>query len=182
MRPVYKFFFWLFRWKIIGDVPRNYKKYIIVVAPHSSNWDFIIGLAVRSILKFHSNFLGKEELFRPPFGKLFYWLGGYPVNRKHSEQLVDQVAGIFRKKEQFVIAIAPEGTRKNVGRWKTGFYYIALKANIPIVMAGLDYPSRSVTFHAPFFPCGDFETDAAYMMKFFSGFRGKNKGVTSIKS
>lgn len=167
-------------WKIIGDVPRHLNKYIIVVAPHSSNWDFIVGLAVRSILRFPSGFLAKEELFRPPFGWLFRKLGGQPVNRKRSENLVDQVTDVFRKEKEFVLAIAPEGTRKNVNKWKTGFYWIAVKAEIPIVMAGLDYHTRTVTFADPFFPKGDFEKEADFMMRFFKQFHGKNRDVTPI--
>jgi 1-acyl-sn-glycerol-3-phosphate acyltransferase len=180
MRWIYQAIFKVLKWKVIGDVPRDLRKYIIIVAPHSSNWDFPVGLAVRSIMRFPSNFLGKEELFRPPFGWLFYKLGGHPVNRKQSENLVDQVAAIFKSKEEFVLAIAPEGTRKQVSKWKTGFYYIALKAEIPIVMAGIDYPSRSVTFSPPFYPTGDFNKDAESMMMFFRQFKGKNRPVTEI--
>jgi 1-acyl-sn-glycerol-3-phosphate acyltransferase len=180
MRFLFATFFKLAGWKITGDVPREMKKYIIVVAPHSSNWDFLVGLAVRSILRFPSGFLAKEELFRPPFGWIFKKLDGHPVNRTKSENLVDQVAEIFRKEEQFVLAIAPEGTRKKVTRWKTGFYWIALKAQIPVVMAGLDYSTRTVTFSQPFYPDGDFKKDAAYMMHFFSRFKGKNRDTTPI--
>ncbi|HRH65767.1 MAG TPA: lysophospholipid acyltransferase family protein [Bacteroidia bacterium] len=180
MRFLYKFFFEQSGWKINGDVPRDIKKYIIIVAPHTSNWDFPLGLAVRSIMKFPSNFLGKKELFRPPFGWLFRKLGGFPVDRKGSHNLVDQVADIFNREEQFIIAIAPEGTRKNVSKWKTGFYHIALKAKIPIVMAAMDYPSKTVFFSLPFFPTGNMKEDVLSMENFFRDKRGKNRGVTPI--
>lgn len=179
MRTLYILIFSkLLKWKIKGDVPRHLKKYIIAVAPHTSNWDFMIGLAVRSILRFKSNYLAKKELFDSPLGWLFYRLGGQPVDRKHSANLVDQVAGIFDSKEEFVIAVTPEGTRKNVKKWKTGFYYIALKAGIPIVLAGIDYPSKTVEFSQPLFPTGDFNQDIEEMMRFFRKFRGKNRGVS----
>ncbi len=168
-------------WKIEGDVPRDIHKYLIVVAPHTSNWDFMIGLAVRSIMRFPSNFLGKAELFKPPYGWLFYRLGGHPVNRKLSTNLVDQVAGIFKQKDQFVIAIAPEGSRKKADKWKTGFYFIALKAEIPIVMTGLDYHQKKIVFDKPFYPSGDFNSDSVLMMNFFSKFQGKNRGINPIQ-
>lgn len=182
MRFLYSFFFKNAGWKINGDVPRDLKKYIIVVAPHTSNWDFLLGLAVRSILKFPSNYLGKKELFRPPFGWLFKKLGGYPVDRSGSHNLVDQVVDIYNKEDQFVIAIAPEGTRKKVTKWKTGFYHIAMKAKIPIVMAAFDYPSKTVFFNSPFYPSGIISEDVQVMEKFYKDKMGKSRGVTPILS
>lgn len=181
MRSVYYFFFIrLGGWKIQGDVPRDLKKYIIAVAPHSSNWDFPIGLAVRSIKRFKSNFLGKKELFKAPFGWLFRKLGGYPVDRSHKTNLVDQVVDIIKNNEHFVIAIAPEGTRKKVDKWKSGFYHIAHKAGIPIVYASFDYPTKTVEFRSPFYPTGDLEKDAKVIMEFFEGKRGKNRKVCPV--
>ncbi|MBK6837618.1 MAG: lysophospholipid acyltransferase family protein [Bacteroidetes bacterium] len=180
MKFLYKFFFTRLGWKISGDVPRDLKKYIIVVAPHTSNWDFLVGLAVRSIMKFPSNYLGKKELFNPPFGWLFRKLGGYPVDRKGSHNLVDQVVEIFKREEQFIIAIAPEGTRKNVTKWKTGFYHIAVKAGIPIVMAAMDYSLKTVFFSPPFYPSGNMPEDVLFMETFFKDKKGRNRGVTPI--
>ena len=116
-------------WKLIGDVPHHEKKYIIIVAPHTTNLDFIIGILVRGILGFNSKYLGKKSLFKAPFGWFFRMMGGYPVDRSRSTNLVDQVVEIFNNHEEFVIGLAPEGTRENVGEWKTGFYFIAQKAN-----------------------------------------------------
>jgi 1-acyl-sn-glycerol-3-phosphate acyltransferase len=146
-------------WKIIGSVPENEKKYIIIVAPHTTNWDFIIGVLVRGIVGFHSKFLGKKSLFRPPFGWLFKLLGGYPVDRSKSTNLVDQVVDIYNHHERFVVAIAPEGTRKNVSEWKTGFYYIAHKARIPIVRAKIDWNKKQVVFFEPFYVTGNIQID-----------------------
>lgn len=181
MRFLYKFFFMTIGgWKIEGDVPRTLNKYIIAVAPHTSNWDFLIGLAVRSIKGFKSNFLGKKELFQPPFGWLFKKLGGYPVDRKKQTNLVDQVAELIRKEDHFVVAIAPEGTRKKVTRWKTGFYHMAYQGGIPIVFVSLNYPQKTVTFYPPFTPCGDFIKDAPAMAAFFNGIEGKNRGIAHL--
>lgn len=180
MRFLYKFFFSLAGWKIKGDVPRDIKKYVIIAAPHSSNWDFMLGLAVRSIMRFKSNFVGKKELFYKPYGWLFRKLGGYPVDRSKSVHYVDQVAAIFKKEKEFVIALAPEGTRSKVTRWKTGFYHIAVKAEVPIVMAGLDYANKTVIFREPFYPTGDFNKDAKVISEFYKNIKGKFRGVAPV--
>jgi 1-acyl-sn-glycerol-3-phosphate acyltransferase len=180
VRIIYRLIFYLRGWKIEGDVPRDIKKYIIVVAPHTSNWDFLIGVAVRSIKKFKSNFLGKKELFKPPFGWLFYGLGGFPVDRQHKTNLVDQVIDLAKNNERFVIAITPEGTRKSVAKWKTGFYQIAFGAQIPIVFCSLDYKKKLVFFNLPFYPTGDFVADAPTMAKYYEGVVGKTRGITPI--
>jgi len=174
MRFIFKLVFKILGWKVSGDVPRNLNKYIIVVAPHTSNWDFPIGVAVRSIMQFKSNFLGKKELFDSHLGWLFKRLGGFPVDRSKSTNMVDEVVKIIEKEDHFVVAIAPEGTRKKVQRWKTGFYFIASKAKIPIVMAGIDYKRKTVFFDKPFYPCGELEKDAIIMQDFFKDKVGKN--------
>ena len=161
-------------WSITGDVPRQLTKYIIIAAPHSSNFDFIIGLLVRSVLNFKSGFLGKKELFRFPFGILFRKLGGYPVDRSVSSKVVEQVVELIKKEEHFVLAIAPEGTRRQVTRWKTGFYHIALQAGIPLVMAALDYEKRMVTFAEPLYLTGNTTTDENAINDFFKNAKGKN--------
>jgi 1-acyl-sn-glycerol-3-phosphate acyltransferase len=117
VKYIYKFIFWVLGWKIVGDVPRDQKKYIIITVPHTSNWDFIIGVMVRGIMGFKSKFLGKKSLFKAPYGWLFRWLGGYPVDRSRSRNLVDQVIDIYNQHREFVIAVAPEGTRKT---WMNG--------------------------------------------------------------
>ena len=175
MRLIYLFFFKILGWKIEGIPPRDLKKYIIVVAPHTSNWDFILGLAVRSIQRFPANFLGKSELFRPPYGWIFRKLGGYPVDRKSSTNLVDQIVSIAKKETKFVVAIAPEGTRSHVDKWKTGFYHIALGAGIPIVMVSVDYPTKILTWSTPITLSGNMEKDALIIDKFFEGKRGRNR-------
>ncbi len=180
MRFLYKFFFNLAGWKINGDIPRNLNHYIIIAAPHSSNWDFMVGLATRSILRLKANFLGKKELFMFPFGILFRKLGGFPVDRKNPGTLIDDVVHLYKTQPYFVLALAPEGTRKHVDKWKTGFYKIALKANVPIVMAGLDYGSKTVFFSAPFTPCGDLKLDATHINSFYAPLKGKTRNTAPV--
>lgn len=162
----------ILKWKIVGSMPDE-KKYIIVVAPHTSNYDFMVGLAVRSILGFKASYLGKKELFRFPFGWLFRKLGGYPVDRSKHTNLVDAVAAIFDEHEKFAIAIAPEGTRKYVSQWKTGFYFMAIKANVPLVLASFDYKKRAVFISQPYFPTGNKEVDSKNILSFFDGHEGR---------
>ncbi len=162
-------------WKIKGDVPRHLNKFLIVVAPHSSNWDFIIGLFVRCILKFKSFYLAKSQLFKRPWGWLFRSLGGYPVDRKSSHNLVDQVVEMINKNDYFVLAITPEGTRKNVSRWKTGFYFIAKKSAVPLVLTSIDYIKKEVEFNPPYYLSGNIIEDENYINTIYSTVSGKNR-------
>lgn len=160
-------------WKIKVTTLPFPDKYIIIVIPHTSNWDFPLGLLCRSALGEKIRFIGKHSLFRPPFGALFRWMGGYPVDRSQSHNYVESVVAIFNKEKQLGIAIAPEGTRSKVDRLKTGFYYIAKSAGIPILMGKLDYQQRTLEISAPFFPTDDQEADFAFIYNYFRGARGK---------
>ncbi len=178
LRPVYLLLFRLFGWKIVGFIPKELKKYIIAVGPHTSNWDFIIGVAARSILQIKkAKFLGKSQLFQPPYGWIFKLLGGIPVERKESNDVTDQVAEIFNQHSEFILAVAPEGTRRKVERLKTGFYYIALKANVPVLPAGFDFTRREVRLGTPFYASGNIEKDMATMMQFYRSIGGKNPAL-----
>jgi 1-acyl-sn-glycerol-3-phosphate acyltransferase len=159
LKKVFRFIFLVFGWRIIGDVPRKINKYVIIAAPHTTNWDFIIGLMTRFSLGFKSKFLGKKSLFKKPYGWFFKWLGGVPVDRSQRENLVDQVIKLFNDREEFVLAIAPEGSRKTEGDWKTGFYFIAKGANVPIVRVKIDIAHKCVVFFEPFWPSGDIAVD-----------------------
>jgi 1-acyl-sn-glycerol-3-phosphate acyltransferase len=167
LKKVFRFIFSSFGWRILGDVPRDIKKFIIIAAPHTTNWDFIIGLMSRLSLGFKSKFLGKKSLFRKPFGWLFRWLGGVPVDRSQRENVVDQVVKIFNDHEEFVLALAPEGSRKNRGEWKTGFYYIAKGANVPIVRVKIDMRLKSVEFFKPFWTTGSIENDLPVLQEVY---------------
>ena len=170
------FSFILFRvmgWKIVGELPSQPKKYIVIVAPHTSNWDFLIGVLVRGIAEVKVKFLGKKALFRAPYGWVFRVLGGYPVDRTKKTKLVDQVVDIFNSKEEFRITITPEGTRKKVKEWKSGFYYIALMAKVPIIRSVFDWGKKEVRFVPPFFPTGNYEKDIVEIKSVYLGVRGK---------
>jgi 1-acyl-sn-glycerol-3-phosphate acyltransferase len=180
-RAIYAFFFRIFGWSTSGKVPKGLKKFVIIVAPHTSNWDFMVGLCARSILGLqNTKYIAKKELFVWPVGWLFRLLGGYPVDRSKNTNLVDATVDIFNSKDSFSIAITPEGTRSHVSKWKTGFYYIAQKAGIPIIMVAFDYAARQVRVEPPFYPTGDVDKDISYMMDYYRKVKGKNpaQGVT----
>src|SRR5690606_7444206 len=122
-------FFKLMGWKISGTIEPSIKKCVMIVVPHTSWHDFYLGLFTRGILELEMNFVGKKELFKFPFGYYFKWMGGEPLDRSGGLNKVEAIAKVFEKREIFRLAIAPEGTRKKVTEWKTGFYYISLQAN-----------------------------------------------------
>jgi 1-acyl-sn-glycerol-3-phosphate acyltransferase len=160
-------------WKIEGTIAPEVKKCVAIVAPHTSWHDFYIGVFIRSILKIQVDFIAKKELFKPPFGWYFKWMGGTALDRTPGQKKVDAIAEIFRKKETFRLAMSPEGTRKKVEKWKTGFYYIAKKANVPIVMVSFDFGTKTVKFSEPFYPTDDIERDFKYIQEFYKGVQGK---------
>ncbi len=172
---IYKLIFIkIWGWKIIGQPPPELKKYLFVVAPHTSNWDFPVGIFCRGILGFKTGFLAKASIFKPPYGWLFKSLGGYPVDRSKSTKLVDQVAELYAKHDRFVITIAPEGTRKKVKKWKTGFYFIAFKAQVPLLPVVFDWGKKEVRFEPPFYVKGDLDTDLPRIKAIFKGATGKS--------
>jgi 1-acyl-sn-glycerol-3-phosphate acyltransferase len=180
LRPFYLLCFRIFGWRIRGTVPVGLKKYVVAVGPHTSNWDFLIGVAARSILKMQkAKFLGKSQLFRPPFGWFFRAIGGYPVDRSKSSDMVEQVATFFKEHDEFILAMAPEGTRKKVEKLRTGFYYIARAAGVPVVPVAFDFGRREVVLGEPLYP-SQFESDMRSLVTFFAAARGRNPelGIT----
>lgn len=160
MKKIYQFiFFKLFGWHIKGTMYADVKKSVIIVVPHTSWVDFIIGVFARGAIGLQMNFVAKKELFKFPFGGYFKWMGGAPLNRQANENKVDAIAAMFQEREVFRLAIAPEGTRKKVDSWKTGFYYIALKANVPVVAVAFDYGKKELKIAEPYFLTGDKERD-----------------------
>ena len=141
-------------WKVIGSLPVN-KKYIIAVVPHSSYFDLIVAVLIRTYSGVKIKFIGKKELFNPVTAFFFRFLGGIPVNRNKNTNLVDAVVNLFHTNKIQILAIAPEGTRKKVNKWKTGFYYIALKAELPILMVSFDYDRKEVKINDKFNPTGN---------------------------
>ncbi len=163
----------IFKWKILGRFSKL-PKYIIAVVPHTSFYDFFVGILVRTIINEKINFVGKKELFRPFTGWFFKMMGGVPVDRDSNKNSVDLIVEIFNKREKFKLAIAPEGTRNKVDKWKTGFYYIALKAKIPIMPVALDYTNKKVIIYPLFYPSGDIDGDFNKLKKIFNGVLGYN--------
>jgi len=171
--PIYRFFFRKRGWKLSGEVPKDLKKFVMIVAPHTSNWDFFVGLGARSMMGVNTHFAGKKELFRFPFGWLFRKLGGYPVDRSKRNNFVDAVCDIYNSKEEFSICMTPEGTRKYAPNWKTGFYHIAKNLHIPIVMVAFNYEKKEVRIETPFYPSGDIDKDIAFMKSYYKSVPGK---------
>lgn len=160
-------------WKIEGGLPVGIKKMIIIVAPHSTNWDFFVGLMVRGSMGFRANFLGKDALFKFPFGWIFRALGGVPVNRRINQNMVSQVVEQVSTMDSFILALAPEGTRSKVTKWRTGFYFIALEAGIPIVMCQLDWQHKTVRFLKElYYPTGNIEKDLPEIQSYFVEIKG----------
>ena len=154
-------------WRIGPGLP-DLPKAVITTAPHSSNWDFPVGIAVVFALRLDVRFVGKVELFRGPLGPLMRWLGGLPVDRKHPVGLVEQTVAMFAEREALLLAMAPEGTRKPVQRWKSGFHRIALAAGVPIVPGYFDNRRKVVGFGAPLHPTGNAEADIAALRAFYA--------------
>ncbi len=172
---LFKLYLKITGWKAVGTVPADLKKYVMVVAPHTSSWDVLMGFAFRSVLKLdHIKFIAKKELFKPPFGFIFRKLGGVPVDRSGSNNFVDQVVNMFKSNESFAIALSPEGTRKKVDRLRTGFYHIAQTANVPIVLLALDFEHKEFRFASPFYTTENEAEDINRIIGFFTGVKGKN--------
>ncbi len=174
-RALCELLLYIMGWKPAGVLPYHLKKYVIIVAPHTSGWDFIVGVLFRKALRLEkARYLGKKELFKPPFGFVFRWLGGYPVDRSQNKNMVEEVVKIFDSHDEFGIALSPEGTRKRVERLKTGFYNIAKKANVPIVMVGLNFQNKQVVFSEPFVTTENQQADFEHILKFFRPIKGKH--------
>lgn len=173
-RQIYKWIFLnLMGWKIVWPEGKEIKKCIMPVLPHTSNYDFFLGIFMRSIENVEINFIAKKELFRFPFGYFFRWVGGAPVDRTGNLNIVDAIAKLFETRDEFRFALAPEGTRKKVTELKTGFYYIALKANVPILPVAFDWGKKEVNVGAPIIPTGNIEADMTILKNHYKGVIGK---------
>ena len=159
-------------WVIHVDYP-DVKKYVLIVAPHTSNWDFPLGILAARAINLDIHWMGKHALFRWPYGWIFRALGGTPVNRQQSVNLSQQMAELFARSEHYILALAPEGTRRKTDHWKTGFYYIARAANVPVVMGYLDHRRRQVGIGSAFYPSDDIEADFNQIRQFYKNKTGK---------
>ena len=163
----------LWGFQIKGEYPHHVPKKILVALPHTSNWDFPVGVLVRTKIKAKINFVGKSSLFKPPFGFIFKGLGGIPVDRSKSNNFVDATVKAYNEREKMPIVIAPEGTRKKVDKLKTGFYYIALHAKIPIYVVRFDWGAKVVEFEKELPITGDKEHDLKLIDEYFRTTKGK---------
>jgi 1-acyl-sn-glycerol-3-phosphate acyltransferase len=165
--------FWMrfFGWRIDGKLP-DIPKYVLIGAPHTSNWDFVLFLGVMFSLRANVHFMGKAELFRSPIGWFFRYCGGIPVDRKKSTGLVEQTVNAINESKDFILTITPEGTRHQVVEWKRGFYHIASGAGIPIVIAVVDGRQKIVHIGQVIHPTGNIEADMKTIQSYFTGVAG----------
>ena len=153
----------------IPDAPRL----VVAVAPHTSNWDFIVGMGAMFALDLKLNFLAKHTLFRPPLGAIFRWMGGIPVDRTSSHGVVGDAVRAFAASERLMLAIAPEGTRRRVEHFRSGFLHIAQGAHVPLLLAAFDWDARCVRLGPPFEMSGDIAADLAKIEAFYAPIRGR---------
>lgn len=169
----------LFGWRIEADVP-NLPKFVLVGAPHTSNWDFLLAMATVTALGVRISWMGKESMFRGLPGRLFRGLGGVPIRRDTSNGVVEQTIQTFNARDRFVIALMPEGTRKGVREWKRGFYHIAQGAGVPMVMVRFDYGRKRMVVGPTVFPSDDLAADIAKIKAIFEGVRGRHPTPSAI--
>jgi 1-acyl-sn-glycerol-3-phosphate acyltransferase len=166
----------LLRWRVDGNFP-DLRKFVVIVAPHTSNWDFVVGIAAYLALEIGATWFGKHTLFRWPLGPLLRSFGGIPVVRNRPTNVVDLYVAEFARRDRMVLAIAPEGTRSRVTEWKTGFYRIALGAGVPIVPVAFDFGTRAVRIFPPFAPTGNLEEDVAHLRGLFDRSMARHAGL-----
>lgn len=175
MRWLAKFiYFKILGWKVVGFSDfDSVKKAVIIAVPHTSWHDFPLGILLRKVIGLKTNFVGKKELFTFPFGWIFRALGGAPIDRHTKENKVEAIAKLFEGRNEFRMAMSPEGTRKKVGQWRTGFYYIAKAAKVPIIMVTLDFGKKENKISGPFYLTDDKEADFEFMRNYFKDAIGK---------
>lgn len=169
----------VFGWRLEGRLP-DVDKLVVIAAPHTSNWDLPVLLSVAFALRAKACWLGKHSLFRRPFGFLFRWMGGIPVYRSASKNMVAQSVEMFRNSEKLILTIPPEGTRSKVSYWKTGFYYIALGAGTPIAMAFIDYKRKASGVGPTLYPTGNIEADMEIIRNFYATVTAKYPDKASL--
>ncbi len=159
-------------WRIEGVLP-NVKQLVIIAAPHTTNWDFLVGLGAKWALALDAAWLGKDSLFKPPFGALFRHWGGIPVDRSTSNDVVSQVVKLFGERESFALALAPEGTRSAAGQWRSGFWHIAIGARVPIMPIAFDWEHKVLRIWPAVPTSGDVEADLSRLRGMYGSIRGK---------
>ena len=161
----------LMGWKIQGELP-DLKKFIVILGSHTSNWDFVLAICTIWIVEARITIIGKKELFKFPFGGIFRALGVIPIERKKSQNQVEAIAEMFNHREELIIALAPEGTRRKVERLKSGFYNIALKANLPIIPVTIHGTMKTMIIQKPYYNTGNKDIDLKYVTDLFKSHTG----------
>lgn len=166
-------------WTIQANLP-DHKKYVVVAAPHTSNWDFPLGILAAKAIKLEPHWMGKHTLFRWPYGWFFRAIGGTPIRRGEGKNYIQQMVDLFERSDRLVLALAPEGTRSKTDHWKTGFHYIARAAGVPIALAYLDFGHKMVGIAEWFEPGKDIEADFDRIRVFYQNRIGKYPENTSL--
>jgi len=167
----------LIRWRVTGVLPEGQKKYVLIVAPHTSNWDFFLFVLAVSVLRFQPSVLIKSTLFVGPLGWFLRYCGAIPVNRTQATSLVNYIAGLYHQRDEFVLIITPEGTRSANPRWKLGFHHVATAAEVPILVVYVDSITRTVGIEGLIEPSSDSQADLRELKQFFdtkSGLKPEN--------
>lgn len=178
MRWLASVFLWCTGWKVAGCRP-EVDRYVVIAAPHTSNWDFIYTLALAFHFRLNPKIMMKDTWFRGPLGPLFRWLGALPIDRTRSQNLVAQSVAAFQAARRMVLVVPPSGTRRRVQCWKSGFYHIAHGAGVPIALGFLDYGRKVGGFGPLFHPTGDIDRDMAAIRDFYRPIVGKHPGQAS---
>lgn len=174
IQRLYKTIYRQLGWKVVGKVP-DVPKMVLIGAPHTSWHDFYMGLLFRKVINREVNFIGKKELFNPLTSWYFKSVGGIPLDRTSGQGKVEVIANLFKQRDELILAISPEGTRKSVKEWKTGFYYIALAAKVPILPMGFDYKNKTHILFDLFYPTGNVDEDIKHIRALYAGIEGKKK-------
>lgn len=176
MRPVFrgiaKLILFCLRWRREGEIPTA-PKYVLIAAPHTSNWDLFYTLLIALDLNTNIYWMGKDAIFKKPFGGIMKWLGGIPIDRSKNNNVVEQAIAQFHQNDELAIAVPPSGTRSQVSYWKTGFYYIAHGAGVPIALGFLDYRRKAGGIGPLIMPSGDYVKDMDQIIAFYSDITGK---------
>jgi len=173
MKKFSKWILKLFGWRLEGEAPTGHDKLLIVEAPHTSNWDYPIGMLLITSIGVRVNVVIKKELFFWPLGLLLRWLGAIPIDRSGNLSKVDALARLFQEKEKLNLAITPEGTRALNKTWKKGYYFIAVKAGVPILLTAIDYKRKIGIIGPLLYPTGNYEEDLKKIESFYKGITAK---------
>ena len=173
---------WILRklgWTLHVDIP-EITKFVAIAAPHTSNWDFPLTILAAKAINLKIHWMGKHNMFRSPYGSFFRKIGGIPVHRDGGKNYIEQMADLFNRSDSLILALTPEGTRSKTDHWKTGFHYIARAANVPIMLAYLDFGHKAVGIGDLFYPGDDIEADFERIRQFYKTRQGKNPEQASL--